>query len=236
MPLKIRRQIVDIHEKVMIYLRLQRYQAAEELLQGAINEFGALANLLNLMGLCCHKQSRFSEAIENFEKARAANPRYIEAALNLSVTLSDLGFYENSQKVYDEMQYSRDHEQDLPDLVMGRLANLHCNTAQGYEHAGLLDQASQEYARALQIYGRMPDIRLRLAKIYLRMESYQQSREQLLFLLEDNPNSTELLNLLGAIAFRMGDWDQAQKFWQKTQSINPGDQTSKTYLSSQNKA
>lgn len=230
--LKSRRQINDIQDKVMIYLKLLRFQPAEELLRSAIDEHGPLANLLNLMGLCCHRQSKFPEAIEYFERAKAANPRFIEAALNLAVTLSDLGFYESSQKVYAELQGQLGDGQTLPDLVLGRLANLHNRTAQGYEQAGLWDQAAQEYEKALQIYARMPDIRLRLAKLYLRMSSYHQSREQLMHLLEDNPNHPECLNLLGTIAFRMGDWEEAQSFWQKTQNINPGDRTSRTYLRS----
>ena len=232
MPQKSRRQINDIQEKVMIYLKLQRFQAAEELLRSAMEEHGPLANLLNLMGLCHHRQSKFPEAIEYFEKAKAANPRFIEAALNLAVTMSDLGFYESSQKVYGELQGHMGDGQSLPDLVLGRLANLHNKTALGYEQAGLYDQAAQEYAKALQVYPRMPDIRMRLAKVYLRMSSYHQSREQLMALLEENPNHPECLNLLGTIAFRMGDWDAAQSFWQKTQNVNPNDRTSRTYLRS----
>jgi len=229
---KSRHQVNDIQEKVMIYLKLQRFQPAEELLHSAMEEHGPLANLLNLMGLCYHRQSKFPEAIEYFEKAKAANPRFIEAALNLAVTMSDLGFYESSQKVYGELQGHVGDDQSLPDLVLGRLANLHSKTAMGYEQAGLYDQAAQEYAKALQVYPRMPDIRLRLAKVYLRMCSYHQSREQLMTLLEENPNHPECLNLLGTIAFRMGDWVGAQSFWQKTQNINPNDRTSRTYLRS----
>jgi tetratricopeptide (TPR) repeat protein len=235
MPQKSRRQINDIQDKVMIYLKLQRFQPAEELLRQAMDEHGPLANLLNLMGVCCHRQSKFPEAIEYFEKAKATNPRFIEAALNLAVTLSDLGFYDASQKVYGELQGQLGDGQTLPDLVLGRLANLHNKTAQGYEHAGLYDQATQEYAKALQIYPRMPDIRLRLAKLFLRMNSYHQSREQLMVLLDENPNHPECLNLLGTIAFRMGDWDGAQSFWQKTQNVNPSDRTSRTYLRSSSK-
>lgn len=235
MPLKARRQINDIQDKIMIYLKLQRYQPAEELLRSALTEYGPLANLLNLMGLCCHRQSRFPEAIEFFEKSMSINPRFIEASLNLAVTLSDLGFYDKSQKIYEQMQAQRDQSQSLPDLILGRLANLHNRTAHGYEQAGLWDQATQEYTKALQIYPRMPDIRLRLAKLFLKRNAYQQSREQLMNLLEDNPNYPECLNLLGTIAFRMGEWESAENFWQRTQNINPSDRTSRTYLRTRSK-
>lgn len=230
--MKFPRQVHDIQEKVLLYLKLQRFSSAEELLRSAIEEFGPLANLLNLMGLCSHRQSKFPEAIEYFEKAKVANPRFIEAALNLAVTLSDLGFYDASQKVYLELQALYADGQTLPELVLGRLANLHNKTAYGYEQAGLYDQAVQEYAKALEVYPDMPDIRLRLAKVYLRMHAYHQSREQLMLLLDANPTHPECLNLLGTVAFRMGDWDAAQTFWQKTQNINPNDRASRTYLRS----
>ncbi|MFY7928023.1 MAG: tetratricopeptide repeat protein [Oligoflexus sp.] len=227
-----RRQLTEVQDKVLVYIRLQRFQAAEELLKTSLDEHGPLANLLNLMGLVHHRQSQFVQAIEYFEKARTANPRFVEASLNLAVTLSDLGFYDQSERLFHEIQALLSEGQNLPDLILGRLANLHNRTAHGYEQAGLLQEAATEYVKALNIFPRMPDIRLRLAKLYLRMGSYHQSQEQLHVLLEENPGHAECLNLLGTLAYRMGDVDAAFRFWQKTQNNHPHDKTSRTYLRS----
>ncbi len=230
-----RRHLAEIHDKVTIYLRLQRFQAAEELVRSALNEMGPYPNLLNLLGVIFHRQSLFSQALEYFEQARAANPRFLEAALNLTATYSDLGFYGQAEKVYEEAMTLFRDEKVLPELVLGRLANMHNETAIGYEQAGLLEEATVEFQKALNIYPRMPDARLRLAKIFLRMDLYQSSREQLLHILEENPSHIESLNLLGSVCYRMGDTEDANRYWQKSQNINPHDRTSKTYLRSMNR-
>lgn len=227
-----RRHLAEIHDKVTIYLRLQRYQAAEELVRSALAELGPYPNLLNLLGVIFHRQSHFGQAIEYFEQAIAANPRFLEAALNLSATYADLGFYDQAEKVYQDAMNLFQDSKVLPDLILGRLANLHNATAMGYEQAGLLEEATQEFLKALSIYPRMPDVRLKLAKIYLHRELYQSSKDQLLQILEENPSHSESLNLIGSVCYRMGDSDEALRYWQKSQNANAHDRTSKTYIRS----
>lgn len=225
-----RQLLAEVQEKVFLYLKLQRYSAVEDLLAAAIAEHGPLANLLNWQGLTAHHQSKFQESIQYFEKALASNPRFTEAALNLAVTLSDLGFYEASSKVYQELRIAIDPQRSLPTLTLGRLANLHAATARYYEEAGLTEQALSEYVRALEVYPKMPDIRIRLAKLYLRIRSYHLAREQLQIVLAEHPQHAESLNLMGAIAYRLEDFEQAELYWQKSQNHLPGDKRSRSYL------
>lgn len=225
-----KRPLKEVQEKVFIYLRLQRFQAAEELLKVSMEEHGHLANLLNMMGLLYHRQSQFANAIEYFEKAKAANPSFIEASLNLAVTLSDLGFYDQAEKIYHEANLLLYQGNRLPDLVIGRLANFHNQTAEGYLQAGLLQEAASEFLKALSLYPRMPDIRLRLAKLYLKMGLYHQAQEQLNQLLQDDQYLSECINLLGLIAFKQGDIEEAKKHWQNSQNHSPNDRISRHYL------
>ncbi len=227
-----KRPLGEVQDKVFVYLRLQRFQAAEDLLKSAMEEHGHLANLLNLKGVLHHRQSQFAQAIEFFEKAKAANPNFIEASLNMAVTLSDLGFYDQAEKIYHEANALLYQGNRLPDLVMGRLANYHNQTAEGYQQAGLWEEAAAEFGKALQVYPRMPDIRLRLAKLFLRMGSFHQAQEQLHLLLESEQNLCECFNLLGTIAYRQGDNEEASRNWQKAQNHNPNDRISRHYLKS----
>lgn len=227
-----RRHLAEIHDKVTIYLRLERYQAAEELVRSALAELGPYPNLLNLLGVIFHRQSNFAQAIEFFEQAFSTNPRFLEAALNLSATYADLGFYDQAERVYSDAMGLFKDQNILPDLVLGRLANLHNATAIGYEQAGMFDEASKEFLKALTIYPRMPDVRMRLAKIYLHRGLYQACREQLLAIVDENPSHVESLNMLGSACYRMGDYPEATRYWEKVQNFNPHDKTSKTYLRS----
>lgn len=225
-----KRPLEEVQEKIFIFLRLQRFQAAEELLRATMEEHGHLANLLNLMGLLHHRQSQFASAIEYFEKAKAANPNFIEASLNLAVTLSDLGFYDQAEKVYHEANALLYQGSRLPDLVMGRLANFHCQTAEGYQQAGLSKDAAAEYSKALLLYPRMPDVRLRLAKLHISMGSYREAQEHLNQLIHDEHCLNESLNLLGMIAFKQGDTAEAVRFWESSQNLNTNDRVSRHYL------
>ena len=227
-----RRHLAEIHDKVTIYLRLERFQAAEDLVRTAISELGPYPNLHNLLGVIFHRQSNFGQAIEYFEQSISSNPGFLEAALNLSATYADLGFYDQAERVYNQaMSLFRD-DKEIPDLVLGRLANLHNATAVGYEQAGLHNEAIQEFLKALSIYPRMPDVRLRLAKIYLHRELFQASKDQLSAILEENPSHLESINLMGSVCYRMGDPTEAGGFWEKAQNLNPQDRTSMTCLRS----
>jgi tetratricopeptide (TPR) repeat protein len=53
-----------------------------------------------MLGVVYHAQGRFSDAEEAFETALRLNPRYTEAALNLSVTYNDRGKYDRAREVY----------------------------------------------------------------------------------------------------------------------------------------
>jgi tetratricopeptide (TPR) repeat protein len=198
----------------------------------AVEEHGALANFLNLLGLICHKQSKFAQAIEYFEKAKQKNPSFIEASLNLAVTYSDLGFYDLASAAFHEAHSFLAQKENLPDLVLGRLANFHNRTAQGYEQATLVQEACQEYQKALEIYPKMPDIRLKLAKLYLKSGSFKQAEEQLKMLLLEMPNHIESLNLMGTIYYKKSDFESAMRYWNKVQQISPNDRPSRAYLKS----
>ena len=89
--LRSREEISEIKKKTSIYLSVGRYEAAEKLLKMSLSEFGSIAILHNLLGLTFHRQSKFPEALEQFELSFRENPDFIEAKLNFSVALCDLG-------------------------------------------------------------------------------------------------------------------------------------------------
>ena len=62
------------------------YERAEPFLAEAASARPSFPDLYNMLGVIYHAQGRFSDAEEAFENALRLNPRYTEAALNLSVT------------------------------------------------------------------------------------------------------------------------------------------------------
>src|SRR3954453_3141286 len=99
-----RAELAEIRKKVALYLSVQRFDAAEKLLRATLTDYGPLANIHNLLGVTFHKQSRFVEALKEFNRALAVNPDFVEAALNLTATLCDLSRYDEAKTVFARLQ------------------------------------------------------------------------------------------------------------------------------------
>ncbi len=76
------------------------YERAERLLGQFLAAGVPFADVLNRLGLAAHHRGDFKTALDRFGEALALNPGYNEAALNLAVTLMDLGRYEEAARVY----------------------------------------------------------------------------------------------------------------------------------------
>lgn len=226
-----RERLKAIEAKVDLYLSVNRFQTAEKLIQDSLQEFGNFANLYNLLGMTYHRQSKFQEAIKAFEQALEANPKFIEAALNLSITFCDLGLYQEGEQVYRQAQDQlQSDKSQLSSLITGRLANLHHQTAEAYEQAGLKKEALKEYEIALNLYPHMPDVLMKLARLELKAERPDRAKGHLLEYERRFSPDPAVYNLLGLIAFEDGDFVTAKNRWSKAQDLNPEDRYSRSYL------
>ena len=228
----IRVKLKDIQERVNIYLSVGRFGAAEKLLQDSIEELGDLANLHNLLGVTYHKQSKFSQAISEFQRALELNPKFVEAGLNLTILYCDLGLYEQGEHQYQSLKlvFPTNESRQLPTLFLGRLANLHCQTAEYYQKAGLKVEAIKEYEKALSIFPSMPDKILSLASLEYDVGNLEKSKSRLKELSDKFAPNTSVYNLLGLIHYREGDYTTAHNYWIKSQEINTEDKISRSLI------
>ena len=226
-----REDINEIKKKVDFYLKVNRFEAAEKLLKTTLTNYGPIANLHNLLGLTFHKQSRFAEALEQFDHALKANPNFIESSLNLTITLCDLGRYDEASKSFEDLGAQINAEEKAPKLILGRLANLHIQSAELYKTSGMLDNAISEYEKSLELFPDMKDARLKLAKLYLENSEPEKARKELDVLLSKFPNHAAARNVLGIIHHHQGRDDLAKSEWQKAAKIDPNNLSSRTYAS-----
>lgn len=225
-----RAEIADIQSKVALYLSVNRFDAAEKLLRAALADHGALANIHNLLGVTFHKQSRFPEALIEFNKALSSNPEFVEAALNLSATLCDLSLYEEARQVFSRLSEQVNPRKRQPNLVLGRLANQHVANGAAYEESGMIGDAIQEYKKALSLFERMPDVKIALAKLYVRSGQADRARQEFEDIVKMDPASTEGHNWLGILYYKLGRRDLAKRHWEKAQQTNPNDVTARAYM------
>lgn len=225
-----RAEIADIKNKVMLYLGVNRFDAAEKLLRAGLADHGPLANLHNLLGCTFHRQSRFLEALQEFNRALAANPEFVEAALNLSATLCDLSRYEEARSVFQKLSETVNPRKKQPALVLGRLANQHVANARAYEESSMFSDAVQEYKKALTLFERMPDVKLALAKLYVRTGQPDRARQEFEELVRLAPETVEAHNWLGILYYKLGRRDLAKRHWEKAQQSDPNDHAARAYI------
>jgi len=225
-----REEVVELKKKVQLYLSVNRFEAAEKLLKATLSDYGPLAHLHNLLGTIYHRQSRFVEALRQFETAVEINPQFVEAGLNLVATLCDLSRYEEARDVFSNLQKLIHPRTKQPGLVMGRLANQHAASGYLYEDSGMAAEAIQEYRRALSLYEQMPDVRLQLAKLLLKTGQLEKAQQELELIVKHYPDSVGARNYLGILYLKRGNADLAKHQWQKALSADPNDLTSKAYL------
>jgi tetratricopeptide (TPR) repeat protein len=229
--LRIREEISEIKKKISIYISVGRYEAAEKLLKMSISEYGNIAILHNLLGLTFHRQSKFPEALEQFELAFKENPEFVEAKLNFSIALCDLGQYEKAQEVFEGLDSGVNPKFGQTGLVLGRLANHHAQTGDLYETCGMKSFAISEYKRALSLYPKMPDVKIKLARLYLETGDQENARNELESLKSIAPALEEAPIWLGILDFIKGRRTLAFDNWTKAYELNQKSKTSKAYNS-----
>ena len=225
-----RAELLEVKKKVDLYLGLSRFDSAEKLLKATLADYGPLANIHNMLGLTFHKQSKFVDAIREFNQALAVNPEYVEAALNLAATLCDLSRYEEAHHVFVKLEENVGEKQKQPGLVLGRLANLHVLSGQAYEESGMWPEAIQEYRKGLALYDKMPDVKLVLAKLYVRVGQHEKAKKEFEDLLVQSPRLADAQTWLGILQYKLGQRDLAKSHWEKAQESAPQNSTAKAYL------
>lgn len=225
-----RAQLQEIDRRVGIYFKIRKFVAAEELLNNAIERYPQAANLNLLLGLCFQKQSQYDKAIREFMIALNKNNEYLEAALNLSLTLSDLGQYQEAEDVYKKAIVQFKGRSSLPKPLRGKLANSHAANGIAYRRLGLAQEAATEFRKALALYERMPDIKIELAKIYMETGQSAKSKKELLEVKAMAPANHEALALLGVLMFHSGEVDGARDFLVKASRLNPNNNLARAYL------
>ena len=226
----LRAELAEIRKKVTLYLSVNRFDAAEKLLHSAIADFGPLANLVNLLGVTYHKQSRFPDALREFNRAIASNPDFVEAGLNLAVTLCDLSRYDEARDVFKRLSQTINPRQSHPSLVLGRIANQHARNGIAYEESGMLGDAIQEYRKALQLFEKMPDVKLALAKLYFRVGQIDKAKIEFEEIAKMRPDHAEAHTWLGILHYKAGQRDHARQCWELAQQADPNDNSSRAYL------
>jgi len=208
------------------------YPGAALLLASAIESGQAFADTHHLLGLCYALLERREEALSAFDAALRLNPRYVEAHLNRSIVLSDLGrAQEAEESLVRAQELGRPDESGLPAVVANRLANMHADLARAYREAGAHRAAIAQYQSALALRPSFADLRLELARTYLDGGLPDEAARELEIVLAQRPTWLDAMLLRGLAAYLAGQLDKAKTVWEAASERHPEEPRLETYRS-----
>jgi tetratricopeptide (TPR) repeat protein len=204
---------------------------AIHLLREVVATGKAFADAHHLLGLAYSMVGQREEALAEFDRALALNPRYVDAHLNRAVTLNDLGRSEEATAAFAAAQGlgAVDHT-GFPAPVASQLANLHAELGEAYMEAGGMAQAILQFEAAAALRPEFLDLRYRLARLRLGEGDAAGARTDLEAILAARPGYDAARASLGLACYLLGDRAGARSAWEACRAKSPDDPKVVAYL------
>lgn len=152
----------DMRNDFRVALHSGDYEQAERLANNQLALLGESSLWLNEMGMLLLAQGRYAEALLHFDRAAAADSNNIEAILNGSIVLADLGFYDEAASRFDAARAIEGNSGTEPPAREFSLAQGHTTTntlaqktleiAKIYKQLGELVRAEEEIRKSISIH------------------------------------------------------------------------------------
>jgi tetratricopeptide (TPR) repeat protein len=209
----------------------REYEKAQRYFAEVIASGQRYADIYNMMGVIHHDSGRLEAARDSFMRAIDINPGYTEAALNLAVTLNDLGEYDRAQQVYrGAVHRDARGKQEVDPFAKGKIANLHAEVAHAYLQVHMHNEAIQEYRSAIRLCPHFADIRLQLAEVYREMGDMSAARYELEESIRIRPDFGPARVALGVLMLVSGHRQEAIKVWEEAMRRDPNNKAADMYL------
>ena len=190
--------------------------AISALREGAEREPG-YADVRHLLGLSLGLAGQPEAALEEFDRALALNPAYVEAHLNRAIMLNDLGRYDEARESF---RLAWDCDQ----------SNMHMELGDLYADLGSYVQAVEQFRSAAQLRPDFLDIRTKLARALMENGEQEEARKELDGVLADNPDYIEARVTLGLVHYRAGQSDLAAAEWRACLQRAPDHPKARAFL------
>jgi tetratricopeptide (TPR) repeat protein len=209
----------------------REYDKAQRYLEEVIASGQRYADIYNMMGVIAHDSGRLEAARDAFARALDINPSYTEAALNLAVTLNDLGEYDRAQQVYrGAVHRDARGRQEVDPFAKGKIANLHAEIANAYLEVHMPNEAIVEYRSAIRLCPHFADIRVQLAEVYREMGDLSAARYELEESIRTRPDYGPARVALGVLMLVAGQRQEAIKVWQEALRRDADNKAAEMYL------
>lgn len=226
-----KRLMEELYERGMELFAKNDLEGAEQAFSELLRANPSFADIHNKLGIIYNQTNRLQLAAKAFEKALTLNPAYTEASLNLAVTYSDMGQYEKAKEVSDRAaRFTSSSRQTIDPFVKGKLADEHLRVGNLYYGMGLMDEAIEEYRKALNLSPTFADIITQLGIALRDKGRFDEAIQEFNRAKEQNPRYIPARLQLGITYYSQGFYGLAEEEWQDALAIDPANTTVKTYL------
>ncbi|HUJ17922.1 MAG TPA: tetratricopeptide repeat protein [Nitrospirota bacterium] len=211
------------------------YENAELFFQEILSLNPKFADIHNKMGIIFNQTNRLQLAAQAFEKALELNPGYTEASLNLAITYSDLGMYDKARAVFEKAshfseQADKSSRSNLDPFVKGKLADEHLRIGKIYYELRLLDEAIEEYEKALRLSPSFADIITQLGIALRDKGRYDEAIAEFTRAKQSNAHYIPARLHLGITYYSQGFYGLAEEEWREALVFDPDNSAVRTYL------
>jgi tetratricopeptide (TPR) repeat protein len=200
---------------------VQDYYGTIHLLEEIVAAGRAFADVHHLLGVSLSLLGQRDRALVEFRRALELNPRYLEALIHQGLVLYEMG---------RDAEAEDSPSNGLPAPIAASLANQHAELAEAYAEAGSLDQAVDQYQRALELGPGYVDLRYRMARLLLESGRSLEAREALEEVLRIRPNFVDAAAALGLAHYLSGDALGARDIWKRCLAKRPENARVEAYL------
>ena len=205
---------------------------AERHLLDALGDGAKYPDIHYTLGLIEHQRGNYRRAVERFGEAVSLNPDYTEALLSLSITLSDMGRYDEARDAYDRAAeiLSRKGGPPRENLFRGRIANLYKELGELYLALGQHEDAIREYRNALSVAPGYADLRVRLVTALREAGRTDEARNEVDAFLAEAPGNAAALIQKGILHSLAGERAVARRAWEEALCRDPLNKIVQVYL------
>jgi tetratricopeptide (TPR) repeat protein len=213
------------------YFEKKQYAQAEKFLAQLVEQNQSFADVYNMLGIIYHDQGQFARAQRAFEAALRINPAYTDAALNLAVIYNDLGKYREAREVYSgALLRQKEAPGNLDPFVKGKIANMYADIGDVYVSSGMIQEAVDEYRRAVNLCASFVDLHMKLGDALRDLGDHAAAKKEFEELIKNNPTYIPGRVHYGIALYSAGMKSEAIAVWEDVLAKHPGQRSAEMYL------
>jgi len=192
-----------------------KYNQTEPLLNQLILKGSKNPEIFQMLGTIYYDRGKFNKAIKAFRRALEIEPTYTDASVGLSIILNDLGRYEKGRQVFEEAKAAlRKNSKEQDPFLNEKFSIKHDELGDMYLQHGRLEDALEQFYRALALSSRKPELTMKVINAYMKMEEDHKALQELEKLVKEYPGYIGARLQLGRIYFEKGEIASAVEQWE----------------------